>query len=315
MDRIAVIIPCYNEAVSIAKVVGDFRAALPAAEIFVYDNNSTDGAAAVAREAGATVRHCRQQGKGNTMRKAFLEVDADCYIMVDGDDTYPAEYAAQMARLVLEDGVDMVVGDRLSTTYFTENKRAFHNMGNRLVCRLVNFLFARRSEKPLRDIMTGYRAFSRVFVESFPILMCGFELETAMTIHALDRRLFIQEIGIEYRDRSQGSHSKLHTFKDGGKVILTIFNLFRHYRPLFFFGYAALGFLALAVCLFIPILAQYILTHTVPRFPTLIASGFFASCGLLSFACGLILDAIAKNSKERFELALHNLYKRKPQKP
>jgi glycosyltransferase involved in cell wall biosynthesis len=311
MGKIAVIIPCYNEAATIAKVVRDFRAVLPEAEIFVYDNNSTDGADAIAREAGATVRHCRQQGKGNTIRKAFLEVKADCYLMVDGDDTYPAEYAPRMARLVLEEGLDMVAGDRLSTTYFTENKRAFHNTGNRLVRRLVNFLFARGSAEPIRDIMTGYRAFSRVFVASFPILNSGFELETAMTIHALDRRLSIREIGIKYRDRPQGSHSKLHTFRDGIKVMLTIFNLFRHHEPLLFFGNAALGFLAVALVLFFPVLAEYLETHAVPRFPTLIASGFFASCSLLSFACGLILDAISKNNKERFEGVLHDLYKRK----
>jgi glycosyltransferase involved in cell wall biosynthesis len=218
MEKIAVIIPCYNEAATIAKVVRDFRAALPEAEIFVYDNNSTDGADIIAKTTIATVRYCRQQGKGNTIRKAFLEVEADCYLMVDGDDTYPAEYAPRMAHLVLDEGLDMVVGDRLSTTYFAENKRAFHNTGNRLVCHLVNFLFARRNEKPVRDIMTGYRAFSRVFVASFPILSSGFELETAMTIHALDRRLSIQEIGIEYRDRPQGSYSKLHTFQDGARA-------------------------------------------------------------------------------------------------
>jgi glycosyltransferase involved in cell wall biosynthesis len=312
MGKIAVIVPCYNEAATIAKVVRDFRAVLPEAEIFVYDNNSADGTDAIAKDAGATVRHCRQQGKGNTMRKAFLEIDADCYLMVDGDDTYPAEYAPRMVHLVLEEGLDMVVGDRLSTTYFTENKRAFHNTGNRLVRRLVNFLFARGNAKPIRDIMTGYRAFSRVFVASFPILNSGFELETAMTIHALDRRLSIQEIGIEYRDRPQGSYSKLHTFQDGIKVMMTIFNLFRHYKPLLFFGYAALGFLAVALFLFFPVLAEYLAIHAVPRFPTLIASGFFASCGLLSFACGLILDAISKNNKERFELVLHDLYKRMP---
>jgi hypothetical protein len=215
-----------------------------------------------------------------------------------------------MARLVLEEGLDMVVGDRLSTTYFVENKRAFHNTGNRLVCRLVNFLFARKNGKPVHDIMTGYRAFSRIFVASFPILNGGFELETAMTIHALDRRFSIQEIGIEYRDRPQGSYSKLHTFQDGTRVMLTIFNLFRHYKPLLFFGYAALGFLAIALFLFVPVLVEYLSTHTVPRFPTLIASGFFASCSLLSFTCGLILDAIGKNNREHFELVLHDLYKK-----
>jgi glycosyltransferase involved in cell wall biosynthesis len=310
MSRIAVIIPCHNEAATIARVVLDFRAALPEAEIFVYDNNSTDGTDAVAKNAGATVRYCRQQGKGSTIRKAFLEVDADCYIMADGDDTYPAGHAPQMARLVLEEGADMVIGDRLSTTYFAENKRAFHNTGNRLVCRLVNILFARKNDKPVNDIMTGYRAFSRVFVVSFPILSRGFELETAMTIHALDRRFDIREIGVEYRDRPVGSFSKLNTLKDGVRVMMTIFNLFRYYKPLLFFGYAALVFLVIAICLFAPVFVEYLLTHTVPRFPTLIASGFFASCALLSFVCGLILDAIVKNSKERFEMMLQGIYKK-----
>jgi hypothetical protein len=216
-----------------------------------------------------------------------------------------------MAHLVLKEGIDMVVGDRLSTTYFTENKRAFHNFGNRLVCRLVNTLFSRKNEEPVNDIMTGYRAFSHVFIVSFPVLNSGFELETAMTIHALDRRLTIHEIGVEYRDRPQGSYSKLNTFKDGIKVMMTIFNLFRHYKPLFFFSYTAMGFLVVATLLFVPILMEYLATHTVPRFPTLIASGFLASCGLLSFVSGLILDAIAKNSKERFELTLQNIYKGK----
>jgi glycosyltransferase involved in cell wall biosynthesis len=311
MNKIAVIIPCYNESATIAKVIYDFRVALPDAEIFVYDNNSSDDSGAIARAAGAVVRHCRQQGKGNTIRKAFLEISADCYIMVDGDDTYPAEYAPQMARLVLEEGIDMVIGDRLSTTYFAENKRAFHNFGNRLVCCLVNTLFSRKNERPVNDIMTGYRAFSHVFIESFPILNSGFELETAMTIHALDRRFTIQGIGVEYRDRPQGSHSKLNTFKDGTKVMMTIFNLFRHYKPLLFFSYTAIGFLAVATLLFIPVLVEYLITHTVPRFPTMIVSGFLASCGLLSFTCGLILDAIVKNNKERFELALQDIYKEK----
>ncbi|MDR2152530.1 MAG: glycosyltransferase family 2 protein, partial [Helicobacteraceae bacterium] len=314
MNKIAVLIPCYNEAQTIAKVIADFKAVLPAADIFVYDNNSTDGTAEIASKAGATVRYEKRQGKGAVIRSQFLQIDADCYILVDGDDTYPAERALEMSKLVLENGEDMVIGDRLSSTYSTENKRPFHNFGNQLVCRLVNTLFAKSGE-PISDVMTGYRAFSRLFVKSFPTLSQGFEIETAMTIHALDKNLSVRSIAIDYRDRPVGSESKLNTFKDGTRVILTIFNTLRRYRPLLFFGITALLFILIAAILFMPVFIEYVQTGTVPRFPTLIASGFFASCGVISFFCGLILDAVTQNSKERFELYLRDLIPAPPPPP
>jgi glycosyltransferase involved in cell wall biosynthesis len=310
MPEIAIIVPCYNEGKTIAKVVRDFFAVLPQAKIFVYDNNSSDDSARCAAEAGAIVRHEKMQGKGNVIRKAFLEIEADCYVMVDGDDTYPAEAAPEMVRQVLENGVDMVIGDRLSTTYFAENKRPFHNVGNRLVCALVNRFFrASRRQPPLADIMTGFRAFSRIFVESFPVTNHGFELETAMTIHALDKKMSIATQGIAYRDRPSGSVSKLNTWKDGAKVLLTIFNLFRHYHPLPFFGGISVLLLLLATGLFVPVALEYLRSGLVPRFPTLIVSAVLFSCSLLTFTCGLILDSIVKNNRERLELYLHGIYK------
>jgi glycosyltransferase involved in cell wall biosynthesis len=314
MSKIAVIIPCYNESLTIEKVVKDFRAVLPTADIYVYDNNSTDGSAEIAVKAGAIVRRERRQGKGAVVRSQFLQIDADCYIMVDGDDTYPAERATEMSRLVLEDGADMVIGDRLSSTYSSENKRAFHNFGNRLVCALVNALFVKNG-KPISDVMSGYRAFSRLFVKSFPTLSGGFEIETAMTIHALDKKLSISSIAVNYRDRPVGSASKLNTFKDGSLVLLTIFNTLRRYRPLLFFGVMALLFFFVATILFMPVLLEYMQTGSVPRFPTLIASGFFASCGVISFFCGLILDAVSQNGRERFELYLHSMHLPPPPPP
>ncbi|MDR1647150.1 MAG: glycosyltransferase family 2 protein [Zoogloeaceae bacterium] len=311
MPEIAIIVPCCNEAETIARVVRDFSSALPQAKIFVYDNNSSDDSTHCAAEAGAIVRHERMQGKGNVIRKAFLEVEADCYVMVDGDDTYPAEAAPEMVRQVLENGVDMVIGDRLSTTYFTENKRPFHGFGNRLVCALVNRFFrVSRWQLPLADIMTGYRAFSRIFVESFPVTDQGFELKTAMTIHALDKKMNIATCGVTYRDRPSGSISKLNTWKDGAKVLLTIFNLFRHYRPLPFFGGVSAFLALLAMVLFVPVLLEYFRNGLVLRFPTLIVSGVLFSCSLLAFVCGLILDSVAKNNRERHELYLHGIYKR-----
>ena len=231
MSKIAVLIPCYNEALTIGKVVADYRAALPEADIYVYDNNSTDGTDKVAREAGAIVRYEYRQGKGNVIRSMFRQIEADCYLMIDGDDTYPAENARQMCDIVLNKGVDMVVGDRLSATYFKENKRPFHNAGNKGVRFLINRFFGSN----IKDIMTGYRAFSRDFVKNFPILSKGFEIETEMTIHALDKNFLIEEIPVEYRDRPAGSVSKLNTVSDGIKVIMTIFRLYAEYKPFRFF--------------------------------------------------------------------------------
>ena len=299
--KIAVLIPCYNESKTVQKVVRDYRAALPEADIYVYDNNSTDGTDELARAAGAIVRYERQQGKGNVIRSMFRQIDADCYLMIDGDDTYPAESAAGMADLVLNKGADMVVGDRLSSTYFTENKRPFHNLGNRMVRSLVNGIFG----GSVTDIMTGYRAFSPLFVKSFPVLSKGFEIETEMTIHALDKHLHVETVPVDYRDRPAGSVSKLSTYSDGFKVLKTIFNLYKDYRPLSFFGLFAGIFALVGIILFIPVLVEYARTGLVPRFPTLIVSTVCIILGMLSLVCGLILDTVAKKQRQQFEVDLN----------
>lgn len=301
--KIAVLIPCYNESKTIAKVVKDYRAALPEAEIYVYDNNSTDHTDEIAREAGAIVRYEYRQGKGNVIRTMFREIDADCYLMIDGDDTYPAENAREMVNLVLEKKVDMVVGDRLSATYFTENKRPFHNLGNKLVRGLVNTLF----KGDIRDIMTGYRAFSYEFVKSFPVISKGFEIETEMTIHALDKNLSLQSIPVEYRDRPEDSVSKLNTYSDGFKVLKTISRLFKEYRPLGFFGIFAALFGLVGLVMFLPVLAEFFSTGLVPRFPTLIMSTVLLICALLMLVCGLVLDTVAKKHRQLFEINLNIL--------
>lgn len=300
---IAVLIPCYNEAKTIAKVVRDYRAALPEADIYVYDNNSTDHTDDIAREAGAIVRYEYRQGKGNVIRSMFREIDADCYLMIDGDDTYPAENAREMVNLVLERKVDMVVGDRLSATYYTENKRPFHNMGNWLVKGLVNTIF----KGSVSDIMTGYRAFSYQFVKSFPVLSKGFEIETEMTIHALDKNLSVQSVQVEYRDRPADSPSKLNTYSDGMKVLRTIVRLYKEYRPMSFFGLLAALMALVSVILFIPIFAEYLHTGLVPRFPTLIVCGVMGTMALLLWVCGLILDTVAQKHRQLFEINLNLL--------
>ena len=310
MDKIAVLIPCYNEAATIAKVVRDFRAALPEAVIYVYDNNSTDHTDELARAAGAVVRYEHRQGKGNVIRTMFRDIEAQCYLMADGDDTYPAQYAPQMARAVLEEGADMVIGDRLSSTYFTENKRPFHNVGNVLVRKLVNYFF----KGDIRDIMTGYRAFSRLFVKSYPVLSKGFEIETEMSIHALDKNFHLVNIPVDYRDRPAGSQSKLNTYSDGAKVLATIFRLVKDYKPLAFFSTVALLLAALALVLFVPVFLDYLDTGLVPRFPTLIVAGFLFLGGLLTFCCGLILDTVIKKDRQNFELWL-NLFRTTEGKP
>lgn len=300
---IAVLIPCYNEAKTIAKVVRDYRAALPEADIYVYDNNSTDHTDDIAREAGAIVRYEYRQGKGNVIRSMFREIDADCYLMIDGDDTYPAENAREMVNLVLERKVDMVVGDRLSATYYTENKRPFHNLGNWLVKGLVNTIF----KGSVSDIMTGYRAFSYQFVKSFPVLSKGFEIETEMTIHALDKNLSVRSVQVEYRDRPADSPSKLNTYSDGMKVLRTIVRLYKEYRPMSFFGLLAALMALVSVILFIPIFAEYLHTGLVPRFPTLIVCGVMGTMALLLWVCGLILDTVAKKHRQLFEINLNLL--------
>ena len=308
MPKIAVLIPCYNESQTIAKVVRDYRQALPEATIYVYDNNSSDGTDEIARAAGAVVRYERRQGKGNVIRTMFREIDADCYLIIDGDDTYPAENAREMCDAVLTGGADMVIGDRLSSTYFTENKRPFHNVGNVMVRRFINMFW--RPKAPILDVMTGYRAFSPLFVKSFPVLSKGFEIETEMTIHALDKNLLLKTVTVNYRDRPAGSESKLNTYVDGAKVIMTIFNLYRDYKPLQFFGVVGLILALLALILFVPVFYDYLQTSLVPRFPTLIVSGFLMLSAMLSFACGLILDTIAKNNRKSFELHMNLIRER-----
>ncbi len=301
MDKIAVLIPCYNEVKTIARVVTDFKNALPDAVIYVYDNNSTDGTDAIARKAGAVVRYEHQQGKGAVIRSMFRDIDAQCYLMIDGDDTYPASDAAQMVDGVLNRHADMVVGDRLSSTYFTENKRLFHNTGNKTVRSLINFLF----KNNVRDIMTGYRAFSYLFVKTFPVLSQGFEIETEMTIHALDKRMRIENVIVGYRDRPEGSESKLNTVSDGLKVLKTIFRLFKNYRPMTFFGIIAVILLLLAAGFFIPVLAEYMRTGMVLKFPTLIVSGFAALAAIQSYFSGLILNVLRAQNRQQFEITLN----------
>lgn len=303
MSKVAVLIPCYNEELTIGKVINDFRHTLPEAEIYVYDNNSTDATASIARSAGAIVRYEHNQGKGNVMRRMFREIEADCYIIVDGDDTYPADNAKQMVDYILDESYDMIIGDRLSSTYFRENKRAFHNFGNVLVKKIINSLF--KSE--IHDVMTGYRAFSKVFIKGFPILARGFEIETEMTIHAVDKNFAIKEIPIEYRDRPHGSVSKLRTYTDGAKVLGTIFNLFMDYRPLAFFGVTSLIFLLSAIILFIPVFIDYLETGIVERFPTLIVSVTFAICFLLSISVGIILKVIGKKHKQLYMILINTI--------
>lgn len=303
MKTIAVLIPCYNESQTIAKVIADYHAVLPDADIYVYDNNSSDDTDRIAREAGAIVRYERRQGKGNVIRSMFREIEADCYLMIDGDDTYPAENAQEMVAKVLNEGVDMVVGDRLSSTYFTENKRPFHNTGNVLVRKLVNGIFGGR----VTDIMTGYRAFSRTFVKSFAVLSKGFEIETEMTIHALDKNLSLASVPVGYRDRPAGSVSKLNTLSDGMKVLKTIARLFKDYKPLPYFSIIAALLMLIAIGLFVPVLSEYARTGLVPRFPTLIVAGFFAVFALQTFVCGLILDTEGKKSRQNFEIQMNIL--------
>lgn len=300
-SKIAVLIPCYNESKTIAKVVKDYKEALPEADIYVYDNNSTDNTDEIAKKAGAIVRYESKQGKGNVIRTMFREIDADCYLMIDGDDTYPSENARQMCNYVLENGVDMVIGDRLSSTYFEENKRPFHNLGNRMVRGLINKIF----KSNIRDIMTGYRAFSYNFVKTFPIISKGFEIETEMTIHAIDKNFTLKEIPVQYRDRPEGSVSKLNTYKDGARVIKTIAILFEEYKPALFFNTIAACIFIISLILAIPVFIEYFKTGLVPRFPTLIVAGIMLVISLLLSVSGIILQVIVKKHKQLFEIMLN----------
>ena len=306
MVKIAVLIPCYNEEKTIGKVVREARAALPEAVIYVYNNNSKDRTAEIAAEAGAVVRNEYMQGKGNVIRRMFREIDAECYVMVDGDDTYPMEAAPEMVEKVLKYNADMVVGDRLSSTYFEENKRPFHNFGNSVVRSSINRLF----DCDIRDIMTGYRAFSYDFVKTFPVLSKGFEIETEMTIHAVYNNMQIDNVIIQYRDRPAGSESKLNTFSDGLKVIFTIIRLYRNYKPMGFFGLLAAILMALALIFFIPVLLDYTHTGLVARFPTLIVCGFVAMAAIQALFAGLILNNLQQSSRRDFELR-RNMLRRK----
>lgn len=298
--KIAVLIPCYNEALTVAKVVKDYKKALPNADIYVYDNNSSDGTDEIARRAGAIVRYEYRQGKGNVIRSMFKDIDADCYLMIDGDDTYPAENAKEMCQYVLDGKADMVIGDRLSSTYFTENKRAFHNFGNKLVRSLINHLF----KSNIRDIMTGYRAFSYDFVKTFPVLSKGFEIENEMTIHAVYNNFKLIEIPVSYRDRPEGSVSKLNTYSDGVKVLMTIARLFKEYKPTIFFSFVGTILLILSLIFGIPVFSEFFKTGLVPRFPTLIFALILLIISILMYITGIILEVVAKKNKQIFELFL-----------
>ncbi len=301
MDKIAVLIPCYNEAQTIQKVIADFQKEIPEAAIYVYDNNSTDGTGDIARAAGAIVVPEYRQGKGNVVRRMFQDIDAQCYLMVDGDDTYPAQNAREMVDCVLNRRADMVVGDRLSSTYFTENKRPFHNFGNSLVRTIINRLF----DCSIKDIMTGYRAFSRRFVKTFPVISQGFEIETEMTIHAVSMNMSVENVVVEYRDRPEGSVSKLNTVSDGIKVLNMILQLFKNYKPMFFFTMIAAALMAIDVAVFIPaVWIPYMKTGLVEHFPTLITCGFVLVSALLSLFNGMILDSIVRKERREFEFKL-----------
>ena len=298
MDKIAVLIPCYNESKTVKKVIENFKKELPNATIYVYDNNSTDGTDKIAKESGAIVRYETRQGKGNVIRTMFREIDAEVYLMVDGDNTYPSECAKELCDGVLNENCDMVIGDRLSSTYFKENKRVFHNFGNKLVRKLINKLF----KGNIKDVMTGYRAFSYRFVKTFPILSKNFEIETEMTIHALDKNLKIKNVVIEYKDREEGSESKLNTYKDGTKVLGTIVNLYKNYKPLHFFNIVSTILFVIGLILLIPVLIEYFSTGLVPKFPTFIASCIFLLMSIQSFFGGLILDNMNKIDRRNFEI-------------
>ncbi len=299
-DKIAVLIPCYNESKSIAKVIGDMKRELPEATIYVYDNNSSDGTDEIARKAGAIVRYEHQQGKGNVIRSMFRDIDAQCYLMVDGDDTYPAEYAREMCEKVLKDGTDMVVGDRLSSTYFTENKRPFHNFGNSVVRGSINWLF----HSNIKDIMTGYRAMSYQFVKTYPVLSQNFEIETEMTIHAIDKNMQVDNVVVDYRDRQEGSESKLNTYTDGFKVIKTILRMFRDYKPLSFFSTIAAVLAIIAIAFFIPIFTKYLTLGVVKKVPSLIVICIVFLTSIICMFSGIILTTLVQQHKQDFEFKL-----------
>lgn len=306
-EGVAVLIPCYNEAITIAKVVDDFKRAMPKADIYVYDNNSTDDTASIAAAHGAIVRSEPRQGKGFVVRQMFREIEADYYLMVDGDDTYPAEAAPELIAPLAKDLADMTVGDRLSNgTYGEENDRAFHGFGNNLVRWLIKVIYGYSFD----DVMTGYRAFTRVFVKTMPVISGGFQIETELSIHAVDKRWRIVDVPIDYRDRPEGSESKLSTFSDGAKVLGAIASLFKDYKPMAFFGWVALILILLGLIAGVPIIAEFSKTHLVERFPTALLAVGLVICGVLSFTAGLILDTVAKNNRKQWEISVYQAYDR-----
>ncbi len=307
MDKIAVLIPCYNEAQTIGKVVGDVQKYLPEAVVYVYDNNSKDDTVEIAKAAGAVVRYEYKQGKGNVIRRMFREIDAECYLMIDGDDTYPLDCARELVDKVLHRNADMVVGDRLSSTYFTENKRPFHNFGNSLMRAGINWLF----KSDIKDIMTGYRAFSYEFVKTFPVFSKGFEIETEMTIHAVNYNMQVENVVVEYRDRPEGSESKLNTYSDGMKVIRKMLQLYKNYKPMQFFGLISLALVLLAAIFVTPVFVEYFKTGLVPRVPTLIVCGFMVLASIQSFFSGMILAIIAAKDRKDFEYRLNCVQRKK----
>ncbi|ADE72198.1 MULTISPECIES: glycosyltransferase family 2 protein [Priestia] len=300
--KVAVLIPCYNEEVTIGKVIDDFKRELPSADIYVYDNNSKDRTSEIALEHGAIVKKEFKQGKGNVVRSMFQEIDADCYVMVDGDDTYPAEFVHQLIEPIRNREANMVIGDRLSNgTYLEENKRAFHNFGNNLVRSLINGLY----KSNIKDIMTGYRAYDKLFVKSIPVMSPGFEIETEMSLHALDKRFRLKEIAIDYRDRPEGSESKLNTFSDGFKVLRMIFTLFKEYKPLQFFSIWTVLFIVAGLAVGAPVLYEFFDTGFITKVPSSILATGLMVLGVLSFVCGLILDTIASLNRKQYELELN----------
>ncbi len=309
-EKVAVLIPCYNEEITIAKVVDDFKRVLPDADIYVYDNNSSDKTSEIAREHGAIVRFEPRQGKGNVVRQMFRDIEADYYIMVDGDDTYPAEAAPELLAPLMNDEADMTVGDRLSNgSYGEENDRAFHGFGNDLVRWLIKTIYGYGFD----DVMTGYRAFNRVFVKTMPVLSEGFQIETEISIHAVDKRWRIKDVPIDYRDRPEGSYSKLSTFGDGAKVLKAITSLFKDYKPFAFFGWITVLFLILGLIAGVPVIIEYFQTGLVPRIPSVILAVALVGCAALAFTAGAILDTVAKSNRKQWELDVYKAYIKKHQ--
>lgn len=299
--KIAVLIPCYNEETTIKKVVEDFKRELPEAEIYVYDNNSKDKTSELAETAGAIVKHEYNQGKGNVVRRMFREIKADIYVMVDGDDTYPAEEVHKLIEPIKNGIADMVIGDRLSNgTYQKENKRAFHEFGNNIVKKTINRLFKCK----LKDIMTGYRAFNDIFVKNMPVLSQGFEIETEMTLYALDKRFIIKEVPIEYRDRPKNSTSKVNTINDGIKVIRKIISMYKDYKPRSFFFIIASIFIIFGLIFGVPVIVEFFKTRYITKLPSAVLATGLVILGIIIAQCGTILDTVVKQHRENFEQKL-----------